>query len=105
MKAGLANENVETNGTYHQLANILVQGHSGIDIFEYKKQIEKLAASLNGFAGKNAYGLTAHGQTKDFEEILEHFKGSLVNANFSKEVLDNELQIADRYLDAFEKDP
>lgn len=105
LKAGLANETYETNGKYHQLANILVQGHSGIEIFEYKKQVEKLAASINGFAGKNAYGLTTHGQAKDFEEILEHFKGCLRNANFSNEVLANELQIADRYLDAFEKDP
>jgi zinc protease len=105
LKAGLANETWETNGTYHQLANILVQGHSGIEIFDYKRQVERLAASINGFAGKNAYGLTTHAQAKDFEEILDHFKGCLRNANFSEEVLQNELQIADRYLDAFEKDP
>lgn len=105
IKAGLANENVETNGTFHQLANILVQGHSGIDIFDYKKSIENLAASINGFAGKNAYGLTCHGQTKDFEEIFEHYKGCLFNSNFSSEVLENEVAIANRYLDSIKKDP
>lgn len=105
IKAGLSNETPEINGSYHQISNMLVQGHSGIDVNEYKTQIEKLASTINGFAGKNAYGLTCHGQTKDYDELIQHFKGCLLNSNFDENVLKNELSISLRYLDAMEKDP
>ncbi|MGB0453347.1 MAG: M16 family metallopeptidase [Bacteriovoracaceae bacterium] len=104
LKGGLSDE-ADKNGIYHLLASNIVNGHSGLNVTEYKNMIETYAASLSGFSGKNAYGLTMHGQTKHFDELMNHFKGTFFNPNFDQTVFEHEKELTIRQIQALKKEP
>ena len=62
-------------------------------------------SNFSSFSGKNAYGLTLHGQSKEFSELSPHFIGSFLRPNFSEKLLKHEKEMILRTLENQDKDP
>ncbi len=82
MKGGLADESAKNNGLYNILSSQLTNGHKFSSYDDLRNFMDDHAASLGGFSGKNAYGLTLHGQSDHFYALAEHFFHSLINPTF-----------------------
>ena len=105
MKAGQSIETAKNAGIHHLMSRLLTYGYKSMSYEKLKKELESLSSSLNGFSGKNAYGLTMHGQTKDFEKLSHHFFGTLFSPEVPKKFFDHEKKIILRALDNQKEDP
>jgi zinc protease len=105
LPGGLAFENQKNNGIYHIISNMMTKGYEGVGYRELKEELENFSASLSGFAGKNAYGLTLHAQTENFNRLTEHFFGSLLRPDFNNKILLHEKKLTIRNIDAQTEDP
>lgn len=105
LKGGLSSETAKTNGIFGLISNLLTKGNEVTDLFELKQSLENMSASFNNFTGKNAYGLTMHGLSKDFELLTEHFFNSLLKPSFDKERAEHEKEMSLRALLSRESDP
>lgn len=105
LKGGQTFETAKTAGIHHLLSRLITYGYKGMGYEKLKNELESLSSSLNGFSGKNAYGLTLHGQTKDFERLSEHFFGTLIAPEFPKKFFDHEKKVILRALDNQKEDP
>ena len=105
LRGGLTEETVKDNGTYHLLSSMLTKGYGKISNEKLKKDFEEKSASLNGFAGKNAYGLLMHGLTENMPELTEHFIGSLLDPKMPSKHLNHERQLTIRALENHKEDP
>ncbi len=105
MRGGLAFETPKNNGLYNLLQSQLPKGYEGCAFEELKKDLENKSASLHGFAGKNAYGLTLHGQSDHFEVLMKHYFGSLLSPLFEERWIEQEKELLQRELENHEEDP
>lgn len=105
LQGGLTRESKKTNGSHHLITALLTKGHKGCDYTELKEILESTSTSFNGFAGKNAYGLTMHGQSEHFSLLANHFLNSLFRPTFSASILKHEKNITLRNLEAQQEDP
>lgn len=105
MKGGQTIENQRTAGIHHLLSRLMTYGYKGTGYEKLKNELESLSSSLNGFSGKNAYGLTLHGQSKDFERLSQHFFGTLFTPEVPKKFFDHEKKVILRALDNQKEDP
>ncbi|MBF0367075.1 MAG: insulinase family protein [Oligoflexia bacterium] len=104
-KGGLAYEDDRNNGHHHLISELICKGHSNISYHQFQKELEERSASLGGVCGKNAYGLTLHGQTKDLDDLCKHYFGALLNSNFHARELAHEKQMIFRLFESQKKDP
>ncbi len=105
MKGGLTEENKNNNGQYNLLSSMLTKGHSKIPYETIKKELEDYSASIGGFTGKNAYGLTLHGQSEHTQELLTHFWGALLHPDIPNKRLNHEKKLVLRSIDNAKEDP
>ncbi len=105
LRGGLTEENSKNNGNYHLLSSILTRGYLKVSSDQIKKDCEEKSASLNGFSGKNAYGILMHGQSEHFHLLTKHFFGSMLNPNFEKKHIDHETKLILRALENQKEDP
>jgi zinc protease len=105
LKGGLKNENADNNGTYHLIAKMLTYGNKSDDYHSLITGLENMSASLHGFSGKNAYGLTMHGQSKDTSTLLKNFFDTYLEPKFPNTYLKHEKEIVFRSLDMQKQDP
>jgi zinc protease len=105
MKGGQSFETPKTAGIHHLMGRLLTYGYKGTGYTKLKNELESLSSSLSGFSGKNAYGLTLHGQTKDFEKLAYHFFGTLLHPELPKKFFEHEKKVILRALDNQKEDP
>jgi zinc protease len=105
MKGGQSHESSKNAGIHHLMSRLLTYGYKGMGYEKLKNDLESLSSSLNGFSGKNAYGLTLHGQSKDFNKLSDHFFGTLFVPEFTKKFFDHEKKVLLRALDNQKEDP
>lgn len=104
VKGAQSAETTKSAGIHHLLSRLLTYGYQGMPYLKLKSELEALSSSLNGFSGKNAYGLTMHGQTKDFEKLSGHFFGTLLRPEVPKKFFDHEKKVILRALDNQKED-
>jgi zinc protease len=104
LKGGQTLETIKTAGIHHLLNRLLTYGYQGMKYEKLKNELESLSSSLNGFSGKNAYGLTLHGQSKDFDKLSNHFFGTLLSPEIPKKFFDHEKKVILRALDNQKED-
>lgn len=104
MKGGQAAETAKNAGIHHLMSRLVTYGYKGMGYEKLKNELESLSSSLNGFSGKNAYGLTLHGQTRDFEKLSNHFFGTLLVPEVPKKFFDHEKKVILRALDNQKED-
>lgn len=105
MKGAQSSETVKTAGQHHLLSRLITYGYKGMKYEKLKNELESLSSSLNGFSGKNAYGLTLHGQSKDLDKLTHHFFGTLFTPELPKKFFDHERKVILRALDNQKEDP
>ena len=105
LKGGITEETEKTNGSYNIISSLLIKGYNKKKYEDLKLDLENKSASLSGFSGKNAYGLTMHGQSEHFQELVEHFSGALINPDMPATWLKYEKEIVNRQLEQQKEDP
>lgn len=105
LKGGLTEEKAGTNGIYNLTSSLLTKGYKGKTYDKLKMDLENKSAHIGHFSGKNAYGLTMHGQTDHFQGLLSHFMGALTMPSFSPKALAHEKKLIMRNLEAQKVDP
>lgn len=105
LKGGLSHENKNDNGIFHFLSKLLTYGYGKTDFETLKNDLENKSAYLSGFSGKNAYGLTLHGLSENFRDLMEHFYGTLTQPKFPNSNLKVEKELVRRVLLNYEQDP
>lgn len=105
IKGAQTTETAKSAGIHHLMTRLMTYGYKGMGYEKLKNELEALSSSLNGFSGKNAYGLTLHGQTKDFERLSTHFFGTLLAPEIPKKFFDHERKVILRALDNQKEDP
>jgi zinc protease len=105
IKGGQSAETLKTAGQHHLLTRLFTYGYQGMKYEKLKHELESLSSSLSGFSGKNAYGLTMHGQSKDFDRLSQHFFGTLLTPELPKKFFDHEKKVILRALDNQKEDP
>jgi zinc protease len=104
LKGGQSAESSKTAGIHHLTSRLFTYGYENTSYEKLKQNLETLSASLSGFSGKNAYGLTMHGQTKNFEKLMSHFFGTLIKPSFPTKFFQHEKKIILRALDNQKED-
>ncbi len=105
LKGGLAHETEKNNGIYNLISKNLSYGYKGMSYEDLKQYLETHSAYLNGFSGKNAYGLTLHGLTSDFNELTQHFFKTLLEPTFPPTFLKFEKELIKRSIHLQKEDP
>jgi zinc protease len=105
VKGGVAHETDKNNGAFNLLTQMMTMGFNGIDYDVIKNDLENKSASLNGFAGKNAYGITTHGQSEHTEEIVDYIFGALLKPDFPEKFMKHEKEILFRVMENQKEDP
>ena len=105
ISSGHSFEKKDAQGSHALIGQLLTCGHSGIPLGKFKESMDNYSATLNGFAGKNAYGLTMHGQSRHFDELVEHFCRCLLSSDMKPTQISHFKKIFLRTLQQREKDP
>lgn len=105
IKGGVSFENELNNGVFNLISKNITYGHNKIKYEDLKQYLETHAAYLNGFSGKNAYGLTLHGLSQDFTELSTHFMQTLKNPSFPTQYFKLEKELLKRSLHLQKEDP
>ena len=105
ISSGYSHELPSMEGVHNLMAQLLTRGYNGISLEKLKSHLENMSASLNGFAGMNAYGLTLHGQTRHFDELIEHFSGCLLSSDMKTQEILHFKKLFARTLEKRKKDP
>jgi zinc protease len=105
LRGGLTEETAKNNGTYHMISSLLTKGYDKVSADKLRLDFEEKSASINGFSGKNAYGLLMHGLSENFTELTEHFIGSLTAPKMPTKYLNHERQLTIRALENHQEDP
>ncbi|MCK5073335.1 MAG: insulinase family protein [Bacteriovoracaceae bacterium] len=105
LKGGLIEEKNIINGSYNLLTSLLTRGYNNIPYDSIKQELENRSASFQSFSGKNAYGLTMHGQTEHASDLFEIFTGSMTNPDMPQGFLEHEKQMVLRSLENQKEDP
>lgn len=105
IKGGLTEESPKTNGAYNLISALLTRGFGNLKEKEIKEIIENSSSSLNGFSGKNAYGLTLHGLSEKMPVLFPLFVGSLTNPSIRPKDFIHEREMVFRALDSQERNP
>ncbi|WP_127718350.1 pitrilysin family protein [Halobacteriovorax sp. HLS] len=105
IKGGLTEETTKNNGIYHLLSATISKGHESKSYEDLKNDLENKSAHISGFTGKNAYGITLHGQTEHCSELFSDFFKTLTNPSFEERFLDHEKELTLRHLENQKEDP
>ncbi|MCB9060735.1 MAG: insulinase family protein [Halobacteriovoraceae bacterium] len=104
-QGGLTEETPKSNGIYHLISTNLSKGHKFKKYEKLQMDLENMSATLNSFAGKNAYGMTLHGQSEDFESLTADFFNSFIFPTFPQKHINFEKKQTERQLLNQSKDP
>ncbi len=105
LKGGLSEEAKKENGLYHLISAALLAGHGKVKENVLKEIFDFYSANISPFSGKNAYGLTLHAQSKDFDDLKDHFFGPWFSPNFANSAVKREKELAKRILLTHKEDP
>lgn len=104
MKGGITEETKRNNGLYNLLASTITKGYKGVSNHDLKQELEFLSSNLNGFTGKNAYGITMHGLTQYMDKLKVHFFNTLLTPSFKMNDISHEKKMALRILENYKED-
>ncbi|AYF45856.1 MULTISPECIES: M16 family metallopeptidase [unclassified Halobacteriovorax] len=105
LKGGLVDETLKTNGLYSLMSSQLTKGYKGLSYEKLKLDLDSRSTMFNSFSGKNAYGITMHGQIEHFSDLSKHFFKSLITPSFQSKSLNHEKKLILRTIEANKADP
>lgn len=105
IKGGLAEETQDQSGIYNLIAKNLIYGHSQIKYEALKFELEKKSSYINGFSGRNAYGLVMQGLSDFTDELINHFLLLTIKPSFPNHYFKMEKELIKRSLHIQKEDP
>jgi len=105
LKGGVAHETPENSGIFNLIAKSLTYGHKSCKYEDLKLFLETNSSYLNGFSGKNAYGITLHGLSENFPELVNHFFNSLLHPTIPTNYLKLDKELLKRSIHLQKEDP
>jgi zinc protease len=105
IKGGLSYEDSSSNGTFNLIAKNLTYGYKGTNYPELKNDLDKKSSYINGFSGRNAYGLTLHGLSEFSDSLIAHYMNILLNPTFPNSYFKLEKELIKRALFLQKEDP
>ena len=91
---GLRFEDAKTNGVHNLMAELLTKGiEEGPTSLELAHEVDSAAGTLEGFTGRNSFGLRAEFLAKNFERGFELMSDCLIRPAFSQDELDREKKL------------
>ncbi len=85
---GLRYETKDTAGIHNFLAEMLTLGTPERSAEELAKAVDAMAGSLQGFSGRNSFGLSGEFLARDFRQGLELFAGCMLRPAFPSDEVD-----------------
>lgn len=105
IKGGLSHETEKNNGIYNLLSRLILNGHKDKEYNQLKLELETKSSYLNGYSGKNAYGITMHGLSEHFESLSEDYFKCLLSPSIPDQYLVLEKELINRQLEMQKEDP
>lgn len=105
IKGGQSFEADTNAGIFQLISRLITNGYEGMNFDDLKIDLENKSAYLNGFSGKNAYGLTLHGQSEHKKSLFEHFFKTLLTPTFPEDYLKLEKELIYRTFENQKEDP
>jgi zinc protease len=88
MLGGLRGETAKNNGISQVLAQLLTSGTKRYDAVHIAETVDRMAASLNGFAGRNSIGMQAEFLQRSATQGMELFAECMLRPSFPEEELE-----------------
>lgn len=105
IKGGISHEDENSNGIFNLIAKNMTYGHGDMNYDQLKLYLESHSSYLNGFSGKNAYGLTLHGLSENFKELSGHFFKTLTSPSNPAKYFKLEKELINRTIHIQKEDP
>lgn len=90
---GLRYEDDRSNGISNMLAALLARGTKTRSAEQIMNDVEGMAGSMTGYAGRNSIGLQAEFLSRYFERAIDLVADCLLNATFAEDELEKERRI------------
>lgn len=90
---GLRVENPKINGVYSLLSQMITKGTKKKSALEVAQAIESMAGTLEGFSGRNSYGLRMEFLSEYFEKGVDLFSEVLLEPTWDKKELEKEKKL------------
>ena len=87
---GLLSENEDNSGLTRFLAAMWSRGTKAHESAAFARQIEGLAADVDGFSGRNSIGITLDCLSETLEPAFEHFADAILEPRLDKEEIERE---------------
>ena len=85
---GLRYEDERTNGVSNFMAEMFTRGTSSRSAEDIARQIEGLAGTVEGFSGKNSFGVSLSALSENFDDAMDIFSDVILNPSFSDEEME-----------------
>lgn len=79
---GVRYETDETNGVSNFVSRMLTRGTDSRSAAQIAQQIESIAGEVQGFSGRNSFGVTVESLSNNFGEAMDIFSDVLLNPSF-----------------------
>lgn len=90
---GLRYEDAQNNGVSNLIGQLLTRGTRTRSAEQIMTEVESLAGSLSGYAGRNSVGVQAEFLSRNWEQGSQLFADCLLNAAFPEEEIEKERKI------------
>ncbi|MEQ9619756.1 MAG: pitrilysin family protein [Deltaproteobacteria bacterium] len=85
---GVRYEEDSTNGVSNFVSRMLTRGTKTRSAAQIAQEIESIAGEVQGFSGKNSFGVTVESLSDNFDEAMDIFSDVLLNPSFDPQETD-----------------
>ncbi len=82
---GVRYEDGSTNGVSNFVSRMLTRGTENRGALEIAEQIESIAGEIEGFSGRNSFGVTVESLSKNFVPAMDIFSDVILNPSFDSD--------------------
>ncbi len=82
---GVRYEDEASNGVSNFVSRMLTRGTESRSALEIAEQIESIAGEVDGFSGRNSFGVSVESLSKNFVPAMEIFSDVILNPSFDAE--------------------
>ena len=82
---GVRYEDESTNGVSNFVSRMLTRGTESRSALQIAEQIESIAGQVEGFSGRNSFGVTVESLSKNFVPAMDIFSDVILNPTFNSE--------------------
>ena len=85
---GVRYEDETTNGVSNYVSRMLTRGTENRSALQIAQEIESVAGEIDGFSGRNSFGVTVESLSKNFVPAMDIFADVILNPSFAPEEIE-----------------